>query len=768
MFAGAGESPMERDEFYEKLKRFEPRDYDLIDRAYRFAELAHADQKRKSGEPYMMHPREVAGILADLRMDAPTLAAGLLHDVLEDCRSISHVDLEREFGAEVTKLVDGVTKMDQLPTDPAINAPKGMKTSAANREAEYLRKTFLAMGNDIRVILIKLADRLHNMGTLEHLAPEKQQRMARETKEIFAPVANRLGIWQIKWQLEDLCFKYLEPDKYEEIKALIAEQNDEREDYLTRVTAKLRAALDGAGILNPQISGRPKQIYSIYRKMTRKNVSFDKIYDARALRVIVADNPTCYQVLGIIHAMWHPVRGEFDDYIANPKDNFYQSLHTAVVDDEGQTLEVQIRTPQMHEDAEYGVAAHWRYKEGAGRDEQFERRLVSLRRLMELVEDNDVSGDAEEYVEAMKSDVLEEERIYVFTPKGRPIDLPATATPIDFAYAVHTEVGHRCRGARVNGTLVNLDHPLKSGDKVEILTAARGGPSLDWLIPNLGYTVTTRARGKIRGWFRKQSREQNILHGREAVDREIKKLGLDDLSIEGIAKLFNMRPDHSLSLVGCIAGLFNLQTDDLLAQVGSGEITGPQIMMRVQEEERRRDREKKALSNNAPPINTPQPARVDASMGIDVLGSSGLLINLARCCSPTRGDKIIGFITRGKGVTVHRADCPNVINTAEMERFIKVNWGQAASAGNGMGDVKASYYPVQVMVLAFDREGLMRDIGGVAADLQINISNVNVNTGHNMARFMVTLQVENTAQLADVMAHIEKLPNVIEVVRRAG
>jgi len=731
---------MELATIFSNTARFTHDESDLIDRAYCFAETAHMGQTRKSGEPYMVHCIAVAQILADLKMDASTIAAALLHDVIEDVKTVKLQDLETGFGLEVARLVDGVTKMEHLPTTVRDHKDEKDGKRAAIREAEYLRKTFLAMGHDIRVILIKLADRLHNMRTLGYLSPERQERMARETLEIFAPLANRLGIWQMKWELEDLCFRYLNPEKYREIATKIAERQADRAAYMKSTTDKLRAELVRAGIHDAQISGRPKHIYSIYRKMERKHVPFEQVYDVRAVRVIVPDKPTCYHVLGVVHSIWHPIHGEFDDYIAAPKDNFYQSLHTAVLDDEAKTLEVQIRTPDMHEHAEYGIAAHWRYKEGTLRDEQFERRIVHLRRLMEFAEDNEVSSDAEDYVAAMKSDVLQEERIYVFTPKGDIIDLPAYSTPIDFAYHIHTQIGDRCRGARVNGALVNLDYKLQSGDRTEIITAKRGGPSLDWLNEDLGYTATSRARAKIRGWFRKQSREQNVLQGRDVVDRELKRLGLDTVPRE------------------MIANLFNVQTDDFLSLVGFGEITGAQISTKVLEEERRKQRERESMANTAPPIGTPQPAAVDVSDGIDIMGDSGMLIKLARCCNPTQGDGIVGYITRGMGVTVHRADCPNVINASEPERFINVNWGRLTERT----------YPVQVMVVAFDREGLMRDIGGVAADARISLSNVNINTKNNVATFLVTMEVENTTQLAHVLTKIEKLPNVIEARRRTA
>src|SRR5258707_1734297 len=440
--------PMELENLYKAVPKLAPSDRQMIEKAYHFACHAHEGQTRKSGEPYMMHPVAVAQILAELHMDAQAISAALLHDVVEDT-SATLDDIEVQFGIDVSRLVDGVTKMEKLPTD--VENMKGGKPGS--RESEYLRKTFLAMGNVIRVVMIKLADRLHNMRTLGYLAPEKQKRMARETMDIFAPLANRLGIWQMKWELEDLSFRYLNPEKYKEIASKIAERRADREPYMQKVKEMLSKELAGASI-QAQISDSPKHIYSIYRKMERKRVPFEEIYDVRAVRLIVADKPTCYMALGIIHSIWHPIPGEFDDYIAAPKDNFYQSLHTAVLDDEGKTLEVQIRTPEMNEHAEYGVAAHWRYKEGTGRDEEYEKRLVYLRRLMEF-NDGDVEQDADEFLDAMKSDVFED-RVYAFTPKGDIVDLPGGATPVDFAYHIHTDVGNRCRVARVNEHLVHV------------------------------------------------------------------------------------------------------------------------------------------------------------------------------------------------------------------------------------------------------------------------------------------------------------------------
>jgi GTP pyrophosphokinase len=725
---------MELDTIFKAQPRLTDAERKLIEKAYLFAKNAHGDILRKSGEPYITHPVAVAGILAELRMDAEVLMAALLHDVVEDT-NITLQDIEKEFGLGVARLVDGVTKVEQLPTEI-------QKTGRErNKEAEFLRKTFLAMGSDIRVILIKLADRLHNMRTLGYLSPERQKRMALETLEIFAPLANRLGIWQMKWELEDLSFRYINPDKYREIDRQIDEKRVDRQDYLKRKTAQLRARLDEYGVKDVQISGRPKHIYSIARKMERKKVPFDQIFDVRAIRVIVPDKISCYQVLGVVHDMWTPIKEEFDDYIAAPKDNFYQSLHTAVRDDEGKVLEVQIRTPEMNEHAEYGVAAHWRYKEGVKYDEQFEKRIKHLRQMMEFGSEADIADTADDYVELLKHDVLQEERIYVFTPKGDIVDLPAGATPIDFAYHIHSEVGDRCRGAKINGNLVNLDYRLKSGDRVEIITAKRGGPSLDWLSLTLGYTKTTRAQAKIRSYFRKQGREKNIVQGREVVDRELKRLGHEKMQHEHLAKMFN------------------IATDDFMAMVGYGDITAPQIVAKLEEAERieaKEAEERAAFAAMQTAATPPQAAPVNASDGISILGETGLLITLARCCSPTQGDPIVGFITRGKGVTVHRADCPNVINSSERDRFINVNWGR----------IGEKTYPVQVQIIAFDREGLLRDVGGVAADEHINFSNMSVNVNKNIATLLVTMEVENTSQLSRVLQRIEKIANVVEARRR--
>ncbi len=709
------------------LPSLSPAEATLIEHAYYRAEQAHQGQIRKSGEPYFTHCVAVAQILADLKLDAPAIAAALLHDTVEDT-PVTLENIEQEFGVEVARLVDGVTKMDQLPTQ--------VDSKARDREAEYLRKTFLAMNDDVRIVLIKLADRLHNMRTLGYLSPERQREMANETMDIFAPLANRLGIWQMKWELEDLAFRYINPAKYREIAAKIDERRADRDKDLQRLTRALREELQKNGI-KAEVTGRPKHIYSIYRKMQQKGVPFEQVYDVRALRVLVDDIPTCYQALGVVHNFWRPIPGEFDDYIAGPKDNFYQSLHTTVYDEHGKALEVQIRTWEMHRHAEYGIAAHWRYKEGNKREtEAFERRINYLRQLMAF-KDEVQDQDAVDFMNALKSEVFQD-RVYVFTPKGDIIDLPAGATPVDFAYYIHTEIGNRCRGARVNGKLVGLDYKLVTGDRVEILTSNRGGPSLDWLNIHLGYTGTARARSKIRAWFRKQNRENNIASGREALERELKRLGLEKTPYEHVASLFNFA-----------------RVDDFLAAVGHGDINSMQIATRILEAERQAARETEAQQALEPKA-VERTLPVDASDGIEILGTGGLLINLARCCNPTPGEEIVGYITRGRGVTVHRSDCKNVINTDEPDRLIAVNWGRPSE----------KTYPVPVVIIAYDREGLMRDIGAVIADEKINMSNVSITTRQNIATFLVMMEITDINQLTRVLSKIERLPNVVEAHRR--
>ncbi len=705
-------------------------DQALIERAFRRAEEAHRGQMRKSGQPYIAHCVAVAQILADMHLDATTIAAALLHDIAEDT-GVTIEDIEKEFGKKIAELVEGVTKLKKLPTD--VGSMHGGKPG--DREMEYLRKMFLAMGADFRVILIKLADRLHNMRTLGYMPPHKQIDKAKETLEIFAPIANRLGIWQIKWELEDLAFRYLDPQKYREIASQLDERRSDREAYLKRTIAYIQEHFAREG-LKAEIQGRPKHIYSIYRKMERKNLPFSQIYDVRAIRIIVDTVPQCYQALGIIHNIFHAIPGEFDDYISSPKENQYRSLHTAVLDKEGKTLEVQIRTAEMHEEAEYGIAAHWRYKEGrssSAAEAAFERRLERIRRMMEEVQETGPT-DANGFVEGVLEQISPE-RIYAFTPKGDIIDLPEGATPIDFAYYVHTEVGHRCRGAKVNGKLVSLDYQLKNGDRVEIQTASRGGPSLDWLNADLGYVRTARARNKIKQWFKRQEREKAIAYGKEVLDRELRKLGKSAMPRDEVAQMLGYA-----------------RADDLMAAIGYGELTGAHISLRLLEAEHPAPLEE---TLEATVTRKDEPVKAEG-MRIDETG--GLLVTLARCCNPTYGDEIIGFITRGKGITVHRADCKNVLNTNEPERLINVTWPPDSE----------QVFPVPVLVVAYDREGLMRDIGAVIADEKVNMSNVNISTRQNIATFELTMEIHDLKQLSRILAKLERLPNVVEAFRRTA
>jgi guanosine-3',5'-bis(diphosphate) 3'-pyrophosphohydrolase len=701
-----------------------PTDRELIQRAYRVAEKAHRKQKRASGEPYINHCQAVAMILIDLGAPAPAIIAGLLHDTVEDT-NIDLKEIERDFGEEVKNLVDGVTKLTQLPrvshTGKRASDPLATKGELAR---ETLRKTFLAMGEDVRVVVIKLADRLHNMRTLSHLPVDKRKRIAQETLEIFAPLANRLGIWQMKWELEDLAFRYVHPESYKEIASSVDQRRTDREESLQQISEKLRQVLLESGV-KAEISGRPKHLYSIYRKMERKGVPFDMVYDVRGVRVLVESDSHCYLALGVIHTHWNPVPGTFDDYIATPKDNFYQSLHTAVIFDDGKTLEVQIRTREMHESAEYGIAAHWRYKEGRTREDAFEQRVMWLRRLMEWRQDVD---DATDFVTAMKTDVFDD-RVYVFTPKGDIIDLPTGSTPIDFAYHVHTAIGHRCRGAKVNGKLVSLDTKLATGDAVEVLTAKRGGPSRDWLNVSLEMVKSQRARSKIRHWFRRQDREQNISHGRLLLERELRRLGLEQVGYERVAKEL----DYSA-------------VDELLAAIGTGDLNLSRIITALE-------------PDTGPAFVEPDTISLDLTKAVEsdevsILGLSGLLTHLGRCCNPAPGDLIVGYITRGRGATIHRQDCPNALRIKDRERLVQVSWGRHEQT-----------YPVSVRLRAYDRDGLMRDVSTLVANEGISMTSINVSTKNSLAIFDLVMGIRDVSQLSRILNRLEALPNVLEARR---
>ena len=715
-------------------------DRELVMRAFRVADEAHRKQKRNSGEPYINHCVAVASILAELNVPPEVVAAGLLHDTVEDT-DVTLADIRREFGDTVKILVDGVTKLSHLPRvsrgdqhegngadggedllDPDdIPALLGRKEDMVS---ETLRKTFLAMGDDVRVVLIKLADRLHNMRTLGHMPELKRKRIARETLDIFAPLANRLGIWQLKWELEDLAFRYVNPEKYKEIAEQLAERRPDREESLEDIKENLVKLLERNNI-KVEISGRPKHIYSIFRKMQKKGKPFDLVRDVRAVRLIVPDVPSCYAALGVIHTTWRPIPGEFDDYIAAPKDNFYQSLHTAVIYDDKRSLEVQIRTNEMHLNAEYGIAAHWRYKEG-GRiaDKNYEQRINSLRSMMEWRSD---VKDATEFVDSMRSDVFED-RVYVFTPRGDIIDLPAGSTPIDFAYHVHTDIGHRCRGARINGKLVPLYQELKTGDQIDILTTKRGGPSRDWLNQNLGLVKTQRARSKIRIWFKKQEDEQNLAQGRTAVEREIQRLGIKDLNYETLARNLGYKT-----------------ADEFFIDLGCGDLS----LNKVIREFAQTSESEEIL--NAGSVALPNQNSTDA---IDVVGLKGMLSNMARCCNPMPGDQIVGFITRGRGATIHRQDCPNILRTKDRDRLLQVGWGHVERT-----------YPIPIKIKAYDRQGLASDITALLNGEGINILNITVSVNKSLADLRLIVEIRDINQLSRILTRIENVPNVLEAVR---
>jgi GTP pyrophosphokinase len=694
-----------------------PTDEEIIRRAYEVAKKAHKGQKRASGEPYINHCLAVATIMAELGAPTPTIVAALLHDTVEDT-DLTLDDIDGEFGAEVAQLVDGVTKLTQLPR--VSRSTRGDRPERRELANETLRKTFLAMGDDVRVVVIKLADRLHNMRTLSHLSAKRRERIAIETIEIFAPLASRLGIWQIKWELEDLAFRYVYPDEYKMLADQVAIRRVDREEDMKAIRENVDLLLQETEI-EAEVKARPKHLYSIFRKMERKDVPFEEVYDVRGVRVLLESESDCYTALGVIHNRWKPVPGTFDDYIATPKDNFYQSLHTAVIFDDGRTVEVQIRTPEMEENAEFGIAAHWRYKEGRVRDDGFERRVTWLRSLMEWRQDVTDAGD---FVDAMKSDVFED-RVFVFTPQGDVIDLPVDSTPIDFAYHIHTEIGHRCRGARVNGKLVSLDSKLKTGDSVEILTTKRGGPSRDWLNPSLEMVKSQRARTKIRQWFRKQDQDQNVSHGRQLVDREVRRLGIKKLDIDRLAEEMKYSSGN-----------------ELLAAVGVGDVSLGKIVNRAVERE------------DAVPEPIERPIKPKEGAEVSVLGLTGLHTNLGRCCNPVPGDPIIGYVTRGRGATIHRQDCPNVLRIKDKERLVSVSWGKAKDT-----------YPVSVQIRAYDRDGLMRDVSTLVSNEGISMSSIHVSTEESLAIFELVMGITDLSQLSRVLNRLEALPNVLEARR---
>jgi len=710
---------MEVNELIEQASAYLPDDkVALVKAAYEFAARAHQGQLRKTGEPYLEHPLTTAMILVEFHLDAETLAAALLHDVPEDC-GVSLDEIEADFGLQVVKLVDGVTKLNKLTSRARTRETK------SNVQAENLRKMLLATAEDLRVVLIKLADRLHNMRTLGALPAEKRRAIAQETLEIYAPLAHRLGVREMKWQLEDLAFRYLKPRVYHRIARLVAGKRAEREGFVTEISQILCQELDKADI-KAKVYGRPKHIYSIYQKMGKydaRGKNFGDIHDLFALRVLVDSVSDCYKALGVLHNLWRPTPEEFDDFIANPKDNGYQALHTTVMCQGTTPLEIQIRTHDMHRVNEYGVAAHWLYKEGKV-GEQFNDEIAWLQQLGDWREEL----DSEEFLESIKTDVLVD-RVFVYTPKGEIKELPRGATPLDFAFRIHTDLGYRCIGAKVNGRLGPFNYTLKNGDVVEIM-ASKGdkGPSLDWLNPELGYIKTSHARSKVRQWFKKQERSQCIEDGKQIWDRELKRLGIGLPSVDKVARLLDYDG-----------------ADDLFAALGSGSINSSQIMLKLSGD----------LEPTGEGVEVLPPRKV-SPVSINVLGVGDLLTRLASCCRPLPGDKIIGYITQGRGITVHRKDCPNIIHEEEKERLVKVEWGDVAQV-----------YPVMIQVEAWDRVGLVRDISVIIAEEGVNLSEASMgNHRDDGVTLYFTLEVKSAAQLSKIMSRIYSVWNVVSVMRK--
>lgn len=722
-------------------EKYSPVDKELLQRALDVAEKAHKGQERASGEPYINHCKAVASILAELHVPPNVVAAGLLHDTVEDT-GIDFKDLKREFGKEIYDLVEAVTKLGSLPRVSKSSdgeKTKGRKSKKlaveeldqkqwrAELASENLRKTFLAMAEDPRVVLIKLADRLHNMRTLGYLPEEKQHRIARETMDLFAPLASRIGIWQMKWDLEDLAFRYLESDIYHDIAQQLDERRSERERKMGKITNKITKLMNQAG-MQADVSGRPKHIYSIYRKMKRKKIPFTELSDIRGVRIIVQTEEECYAAVGIIHMHWRPLPGEFDDYIAAPKPSLYQSIHTAVVYEDGENLEVQIRTPEMHRKAEYGIAAHWRYKEGQKRDKDFEQRVAYLRQMLEWQQDVE---SAQEFVDGLKNEIFGD-RVYAFTPRGDILDLPVGATPIDFAYNVHTEVGHRCRGAKVNGRLVSLDHILATGDQVEILTAKRGGPSRDWLNENLELVKTKSARSKIKRWFKQLEKEQNVESGIQLLEKEIARLALgSDIDFDDLARSFNYE-----------------EAEDLHAAIGCGDISLGRVVHALAVI-------KEKDSPDFPGHYQEEISR-ESSGDVSVVGLKGLKNQLAGCCSPTPGDEIIGFITRGRGATIHRKECSNILNVKDLERLVEVSWGSPIRT-----------FPVPIIIKAYDRDGLTKDIATILSNNGVSLTELRVDVDENQgeAIFNLVLGVKNVSELRRTLDLLERINNVYEARR---
>ena len=707
---------------------------DMVNKAFNLAFEAHKEQKRDSGEPYIIHPIEVATILAELGMDTSTIVAGLLHDVIEDTE-YTYDDIKKIFGEEVANLVSGVTKITKMEYK-----------SKEEQQADNFRKMLLAMADDIRVIIIKLADRLHNMRTLKYRKKEKQKKTAMETLDIYAPLAHRLGISKIKWELEDLSFRYIHEEEYYDLVKQVAEKRAEREIYIKNIIEEMYNKLEEAGI-DSDIDGRPKHFFSIYKKMVNKNKSIEQIFDLTAIRVLVNTVKDCYEVLGIVHTIYKPIPGRFKDYIAMPKPNMYQSLHTTVIGPQGKTFEIQIRTFEMHRTAEYGIAAHWKYKEGDNNSEtkekNFESKLVWLRDMLEFQKE---TADAEEFIEGFKIDLFTDE-IFLFTPKGVVIDLPNGATPIDFAYRIHTDIGNKCVGAKVNGKIVPLDYKLKTGEIVEVLTSNNAkGPNIDWL----NIAKSNQAKSKIRSWFKKSKKEENISKGKEVFEKELKKQGVH---FADIAKGETYEKFVKRNNINCI--------DDLYALIGLGAISASSFIWKLKDENKSKD--EKVIEENTNKIieeNIFKAKRktVDNTVGITVKGVDNIMIRFAKCCNPVPGDDIMGYITKGRGVSVHRADCGN-LKSLIMEdgaKVVDVSWG----ISNGRA------YIAEIQVKAEDIGELLTDIMGVISELNLQLNAVNAKSAKGRIAYVnIKVKIDSVDILKNLMRKIRHLKGVIDVYR---
>ncbi|PTL40632.1 (p)ppGpp synthetase [Alkalicoccus saliphilus] len=723
---------MTSEQVLEKASEYLPeKDVEFLRRAYEMAEYAHREQYRRSGEPYIWHPVQVAGILVDLGMDPDTVAAAFLHDVVEDT-DVGLDELETKFGEQVAMLVDGVTKLGKIKYK-----------SKEEQQAENHRKMFVAMAKDIRVILIKLADRLHNMRTLKHLPPEKQRRISNETLEIFAPLAHRLGISKIKWELEDTSLRYLNPQQYYRIVNLMKKKRVERESYIDEVKDLLKDRLGNMNV-EADIHGRAKHIYSIYRKMVLQKKQFNEIYDLFAVRIVVKSIKDCYAVLGTIHTQWKPMPGRFKDYIAMPKANMYQSLHTTVIGPKGDPLEVQIRSEDMHKVAEFGVAAHWAYKEGKSVDdaESLETKMSWFR---EILEWQNNTNDAQEFMESLKIDLFSD-MVFVFSPKGDVMELPKGSVPLDYAYRIHTEVGNRCIGAKVNGKMVPLDHQLKTGDIVEILTSKHSyGPSQDWL----KITQSSHAKNKIRQWFKREKREENVEKGRDMVEKEIEKKGFTTkqvLTKENIERVMDK---------------FSFTTEeDMYAAVGYQGITAAQVVTRLTDNLRRQEEqvEKQTLAEAVEELKPQHKSSSKTDSGVRVKGIDNLLIRLSRCCNPVPGDDIVGYITKGRGVSIHRSDCPNVQQEDVKARLLPVEWDTRPQ--------QSKNYDVDIEISGYDRRSLLNDVLQAVAETKTNIQAVTGKADKNkMAMIDMTISIQNTAHLQRVVERIKQISDIYTVRR---